>query len=322
MLHRRAAPVKRAETASPGPIDKAAPGRYTDPPMEQPADNRMDEKVVLITGANSGIGRATALGLARLGATVVMLCRSARRGERALRWLRERSGSDEVHLILADLSRRQEIVEAAGEFEARFPRLDVLVNNAGLVTRKRRLTDDGFELQFFVNHLAYFMLTGLLLDRLKMSAPSRVVNVASSAHSRGTLDFDNLQGEVSFNGWQQYGNTKLANIVFTYELARRLEGSGVTANCLHPGVIHTNLMSSYSKVVNGLWFVLQGFFKKPDEGARTPIYLASSPAVAGVSGRYFRNCAPVGTSERSNDPSVQRRLWDVSETLTGFSFPA
>jgi NAD(P)-dependent dehydrogenase (short-subunit alcohol dehydrogenase family) len=282
----------------------------------------MDGKVILITGANSGIGRASALGLARLGATVVMLCRSAKRGERALRWVRKHSRNDGVHLLLADLSRRQEIVDAANEFKERFRRLDVLLNNAGVLTRRRRLTADGFEVQFFVNHLAYFLMTGQLLDVLRDSAPSRIVNVASTAHSRGTLDFDNLQGEQHYNGWQQYGNTKLANIVFTYELARRLEGSGVTANCLHPGVIHTNLMSNYSKALSGLWHLLQWFFKQPDEGARTPVFLASSPAVADQSGKYYRNCAPMGTTEQSNDPVVQRRLWEVSESLTGFSFPA
>ena len=290
--------------------------------MNEFPDNRMDGKVVLITGANSGIGRASALGLARLGATVVMLCRSAKRGERALRWVRKHSGNEDVHLLLADLSRRQEIFAAAGEFKSRFRRLDVLLNNAGILTRKRRLTADGFEAQFFVNHLAYFLLTGLLLDMLRDSAPSRIVNVASTAHSRGTLDFDDLQCERHYNGWQQYGNTKLANIVFTYELARRLQGSGVTANCLHPGVIHTNLMSNYSKVLNGLWHLLRWFFKRPDEGARTPVFLASSPAVANESGKYYRNCTLMGTSEESNDPAVQRRLWEVSESLTGFTFPA
>jgi NAD(P)-dependent dehydrogenase (short-subunit alcohol dehydrogenase family) len=290
--------------------------------MKDPADVDMEGKVVLVTGANSGIGRATALGLARMRATVVMLCRSAKRGEKALRRVRRQSGNEDVHLVLADLSRRQEVFDAAAEFKSRYTRLDVLVNNAGLMTRKRRLTADGFEMQLFVNHLACFLLTGLLLDRLKESAPSRVVNVASTAHSRGRLDFDDLQAESHYNGWQQYGNTKLANIVFTYELARRLEGTGVTANCLHPGVIRTNLMSNYSRVINGLWYLLRGFFKNADEGSRTPVYLASSPDVADQSGRYFRNCEPMGTSEQSNDPAVQRRLWEVSQSLTGFQFPA
>jgi NAD(P)-dependent dehydrogenase (short-subunit alcohol dehydrogenase family) len=290
--------------------------------MSDASYNRMDGKVVLVTGANSGIGRASALALARLGATVVMLCRSAERGEKALRRVREQSGNEDVHLLLADLSSRRDIFEGARDFKARFRRLDVLLNNAGILTRRRRLTEDGFELQFFVNHLAYFLLTRLLLDALRESVPSRIVNVASTAHSRGTLDFEDLQGEKHYDGWQQYANTKLANIVFTYELARRLKGSGVTANCLHPGLIHTHLMSNYSWVINALWYLLQRFFKQPEEGAATPVYLASSPEVEGKSGGYYRNCAPMGTSEESYDPAVQSRLWEVSEALTGFSFPA
>jgi NAD(P)-dependent dehydrogenase (short-subunit alcohol dehydrogenase family) len=278
----------------------------------------MEGKVCLVTGANSGIGKATALGLARKGATVVMLCRNPRRAERALRTVRKQSGSNDVHLILADLSRRRDIFDAAREFNSRFERLDVLVNNAGILTRKRRVTPDGFETQFFVNHLAYFLLTGLLIDTLKASAPSRIINVASTAHSRGILDFGNLQGEKGYNGWQQYGNTKLANIVFTYELARRLDGSGVTANCLHPGVIHTNLLRNYSVVINWLWYLARWFFKKPAEGAETPVYLASSPEVEGVSGKYFKYCRPLGTSEISYNAAVQQRLWEVSGELTGY----
>lgn len=286
--------------------------------MNDSTDTSMEGKVCLVTGANSGIGKATALGLANKGATVVMLCRHPRRAERALRSIRKQSGNDDVHLILADLSRRQDIFDAAREFNDRFDRLDVLLNNAGIMTRKRRLTDDGFEMQFFVNHLAYFLLTGLLIDTLKASAPSRIVNVASTAHSRGLLDFENLQGEKHFNGWQQYGNTKLANIVFTYELARRLDGSGVTANCLHPGVIHTNLLRNYSVALSWVWHLTQWFFKKPAEGAETSVYLASSPEVSDVSGRYFRYCRPFGTSDISNDTAVQKRLWEVSEELTGY----
>jgi NAD(P)-dependent dehydrogenase (short-subunit alcohol dehydrogenase family) len=284
-------------------------------------DIRMDGKVCLVTGANSGIGKATALELARLGATVVMLCRGARRGEKALQWIRKKSGNEDVHLLLADLSRRKDIFDAVDEFKKRYRRLDVLLNNAGVMTRKRRLTADGFEMQFFVNHLAYFLLTGLLFDVLRDSAPARIVNVASTAHGRGTLDFDDLQCEKHYNGWQQYGNTKLANIVFTYELARRLDGAGVTANCLHPGVIHTNLLSNYSKALSGLWYLSRWFFKKPDEGAETSIYLASSPEVESVSGKYFRYCAPAESSEESYDSKTQRRLWEVSEELTGFNSP-
>lgn len=289
--------------------------------MEALPDNRMKGKVCLVTGANSGIGRATALGLAGLGATVVILCRSARRGEKALRWIRDKSGNDNVHLLLADLSRRQDLFHAAEEFKKQYRRLDVLLNNAGVMTRRRRLTADGFELQFFVNHLAYFLLTGLLFELLESSGPARIVNVASTAHGRGNLDFDDLQMERDYDGWQQYGNTKLANIVFTYELARRLDGTGVTANCLHPGVIHTNLLNNYSKALSGLWHVLQWFFKKPEEGAETPVYLASSPEVENVSGKYFKYCRPASTSDDSYDSAVQRRLWEVSEQLVGYRMP-
>ncbi len=285
-------------------------------------DNRMDGKRVLVTGANSGIGRATALGLASLGATVVMLCRSARRGEKALKWVRRKSGNEDVHLLLADLSSRQDIFDAAAEFESRFGGLDVLVNNAAVLTRKRRMTEEGFESQFFVNHLAYFMLTGALLDVLKRNAPSRIVNVASTAHKRGVMEWDNLQGERSFDGWQQYGNTKLANILFTRELAERLEGTGVTVTCLHPGVIHTNLMSNYSIFVSTAWHLLQWFFKQPDEGAETSIYLASSPGVEGESGGYYAQSALLEPTDAGRDAAVGRRLWEVSESLTGYTFPA
>ena len=278
----------------------------------------MQAKVCLITGANSGIGKATAVGLARLGATVVMVCRSRQRGDNALLDVKKKSGNNDVHLLLADLSSAAEIRGLADRFRRRFSRLDVLVNNAAVLTARRRVTRDGFELQFFVNHLAYFLLTNLLIDVLKTSAPSRVVNVASTAHSSGVLDFDDLQGEKHYRGWQTYANTKLANVVFTYELARRLEGTGVTANCVHPGVTHTGLLRGFSFVLNVLFHVLQVFFKSPDEGAATPIYLASSPDVTNVTGKYFRNKQPMGTSAVSNDEALQKRLWEVSESLTGF----
>jgi NAD(P)-dependent dehydrogenase (short-subunit alcohol dehydrogenase family) len=289
--------------------------------MEQPSDKILENKTCLVTGASSGIGKATALGLARMGASVALVCRNPKRGEKTLRWIRKKSQNEAVHLLLGDLSRQQDIFDIATDFKHRFDRLDVLINNAGVVTRKRRLTPEGFELQFFVNHLAYYLLTGSLLEVLKRSAPSRIVNVASTAHSRGVLEFDNLQGEKRYNGWQQYSNTKLANIVFTYELARRLTGSGVTANCLHPGVIHTNLMSSYSRIINWTWHLLQWFFKNPDEGAETPLYLASSPEVQDVSGGYFKYCAPLGSSPESCDRDTQRHLWAASEELTGFIYP-
>jgi NAD(P)-dependent dehydrogenase (short-subunit alcohol dehydrogenase family) len=172
-------------------------------------------------------------------------------------------------------------------------------------------------MQFFVNHIAYFMLTCLLADTVRASAPARIVNVASTAHSSGRIDFDDLQLEHNYKGWQAYANSKLANVVFTYELARRLEGTGVTANCVHPGVIHTGLLRNYSRVLNLLFHAAQMFFKKPEQGAETPVYVASSPDVEGVTGKYFRNREPMGTTEESYDREVQRRLWEVSEEISG-----
>ena len=278
----------------------------------------MRGKVVLITGANSGIGKAVALGLARMEATVVMACRTHERGEKAVRAIKKAAGHDDIHLLVADLSTTDAIHQLADEFKARFSRLDVLVNNAAVLTSRRKLTSDGFEMQFFVNHLAYFLLTGLLIDTLQSSAPSRIVNIASTAHSGGVIDFENLQGEGRYRGWKMYANTKLANVMFTYELARRLQGTRVTANCVHPGVIHTNLLRNFSRVINAIFHMSQVFFKQPDEGADTPIYLASSPEVEGVSGKYFKYRKTLGTSEASYDEAVQQRLWQMSEQLTGF----
>lgn len=277
-------------------------------------------RTVLVTGASSGIGLATARRLAALGAHVVMVSRTRKRGEKARdRAVRAVPGAS-LDLLVADLSTTGAVAGAAAEFKSRCPRLDVLVNNAAVLTSRRRVTPEGFEMQFFVNHLSYFLLTGHLIDRLVASAPSRVVNVASTAHSRGVIDFDDLQLEHHYQGYRAYANSKLMNVVFTYELARRLEGTGVTANCLHPGIIHTNLLRNFSSVINVGFHILQRFFKQPDDGAELPVYLASSPDVAGVTGKYFRHGAEMGTSAVSNDRDIQRRLWEESERLTGFQF--
>ncbi len=281
----------------------------------------MQGKTVLITGASSGIGKATAEKLAAMGARVVMVSRTEERGIRARDDITRAVPGAAPDLLVADLSTMGAIRALADGFKAKYPRLDVLINNAAVLTRRRRVTADGFEMQVFVNHLAYFLLTGLLFDVLRASAPSRVVNVASTAHSRGVIDFDDLQMEHDYRGWQMYANTKLMNVVFTYELARRAAATGVTANCLHPGVIHTNLLRNFSSVLNLAFHAVQRFFKQPDDGAETPVYLASSPEVEGVTGKYFRYCRPMGTTRESNDPAVQRRLWEESERLTGFRFP-
>src|SRR5215210_5786673 len=201
----------------------------------------MGEKICLITGASSGIGKATAMGLANMGASVVMVGRDRGRGEAAMAEIKEKSPNASVDLMLADVSSQQEIRRIADEFKDAHPRLDVLINNAGVFSSKRITSADGIEMTFAVNHLAYFLLTNLLLDVLKDSAPSRIVNVASGEQRNATIDFDELQGEKGYKGAKAYSQSKLANVLFTYELARRLEGTGITANCLHPGVVGTNL---------------------------------------------------------------------------------
>jgi len=281
---------------------------------------RMDGKTVLVTGASSGIGKATATQLAGLGARVVMVSRTESRGIRARDDMLRATPDADVDLLVADLSTTTAIRRLAEEFTAKHRRLDVLLNNAAILTTRRTLTPEGFEMQFFVNHLAYFLLTGLLLDVLKASTPARVVNVASSAQSSGVIDFDDLQLARNYRGWQAYANTKLMNVVFTYELARRLEGTRVTANCLHPGVIHTNLLRNFSSVLQTVWHATGRFFKTPEDGAETPVYLASSPEVATVTGQYFRYCKPLGTCAASYDRGVQQRLWEESERLSGFKY--
>jgi NAD(P)-dependent dehydrogenase (short-subunit alcohol dehydrogenase family) len=279
-------------------------------------------KTILVTGASSGIGEATAVQLAGTGARVVMVSRNRGRGERSRdRILRAHPGAS-LDLLVADLSTRAAIAGLADEFKSKYSRLDVLINNAAVMTSTRRVTSEGFELQLFVNHLAYFLLTGHLLEILRASAPARIVNVASTAHSRGILDFDDLQMKHSYRGYQAYANTKLMNVMFTYELARRLDPARVTVNCLHPGVIRTGLMRGVSPALHLLWQSLGKFFKQADEGAETPVYLATSPEVDGVTGKYFRYSKPCGTSAASNDAGLQRRLWDESERLAGFRFPA
>jgi NAD(P)-dependent dehydrogenase (short-subunit alcohol dehydrogenase family) len=276
---------------------------------------------ILVTGASSGIGEATAKRLALMGAHVVMVSRDRARGMRARDKILRAHPPASLDLLIADLSSADAIRGLAEEFKAKYRRLDVLVNNAAVMTSTRRETRDGFEMQFFVNHLAYFLLTGWLLDLLLASAPARIVNVSSTAHSRGVIDFNDLQMNTHYRAYQAYANTKLMNILFTYALARRLDGRAVTSNCLHPGVIRTGLMRGVSPVVHVLWQSLGKFFKQPSEGAETPVYLATSPAVEGVTGKYFRYCRPFGTTEASNDEALQDRLWEESERLTGFVYP-
>jgi retinol dehydrogenase 14 len=289
--------------------------------MERPEREKhgggMGEKVCLITGATSGIGKATAMGLASIGASVVMVGRDRGRGEAALAEIKEKSANVSVHLLLANLSSQEEVRRLADEFKEAYPRLDVLINNAGVFRSDRTTTPDGLETTFAVNHLAHFLLTDLLLDVLKASAPSRIVNVSSGDHSNGTIDFDDLQGEKGYKGAKAYSQSKLANVLFTYELAWRLEGTGVSANCLHPGAgIRTNFGSGVSGVLGFTVRALKPLMKSPEKGAETSIYLASSPEVEGLSSRYFAKKAGARSSVVSHDERLARRLWEVSEDLT------
>ncbi|HWM51839.1 MAG TPA: SDR family oxidoreductase [Thermoplasmata archaeon] len=276
----------------------------------------LEDRVFLVTGANSGIGKATALGLARLGGTVVMACRSATRGEAARQDVVRDSGNSRTYLEIVDLASEESTRSFAEEFKGKYPRLEVLINNAGVYTPHREVTPDGLERTFEVNYLSGFLLTHLLLDLLKKSAPSRIVNVSSSAHSGGTIHFDDLQGEQRYGGFGAYGQSKLAQVLFTRELARRLEGTGVTVNACHPGVIRTNLgMGGTSAVVR----FVRMFFKGPEKGAETPIYLSISPEVERVTGKYFANKHVREPSRAARDPDVARRLFDVSAELAHLS---
>lgn len=270
--------------------------------------------MAMVTGANSGIGLVTAQGLAGLGAKVVLVCRDRERGAAALKQIKARSGNDAAELMLCNLASQQSIREFAGEFKRTHDRLDVLVNNAGVYFRNRTVVEGNLETTFAVNHLAYFLLTNLLLDAIKRSAPARIINVSSAAHPYGHIDFDNLQGEKNYKGVRAYANSKLANVLFTYELARRLSATGVATNCLHPGAVATNIFRALPKFVEA---IIKLVTLSPEKGAETSIYLAASPDVEGVTGKYFIKKTETRSSPESYNEDVARKLWAVSAQLTG-----
>lgn len=275
-------------------------------------------KNVLVTGATSGIGLEASVELARRGARVTMVGRDRRKTEAAVAEVKARSGAGEVSSLLCDFSSQAEIRRFAQEVLASHERLDVLINNAGAVNKERRLTVDGIETTFAVNHLGYFLLTHLLTDRLVSSAPARVVTVASEAHRNGTLDFDDLGFERGYRIMRTYGRSKLANILFSNELARRLAGTGVTSNSLHPGVVATNIWSGAPGWVRPIIQLLsRPFFLKPEEGAAPIVYLAASPEVDGVTGQYFLRHKPVPPAPLVLDEAVAKRLWTVSAGMVG-----
>jgi NAD(P)-dependent dehydrogenase (short-subunit alcohol dehydrogenase family) len=279
-------------------------------------------KLVLITGATSGIGEAAARELAARGAAIVVVARDRHRGEQTLARIRAATGNEQPELLVGDLAVQGDARRVAGEFRERHDRLDVLINNAGGVFGSRRLTADGLELTFALDHLAYFLLTHELLDVLKASAPSRIVSTSSDASARGSIDFDDLQLERGYRPFRAYANAKLANILFTFELARRLEGSGVTANCLHPGFVRTGFGAGLGAPLRLGTRAAQLFARRPEKGAETLVYLASSPAVAGMTGTYFFDKQPKTPPAAAVDLVLARRLWAVSEQLTGGGDPA
>jgi NAD(P)-dependent dehydrogenase (short-subunit alcohol dehydrogenase family) len=254
-------------------------------------------KICMVTGANSGIGKATALALAQMGATVVMVCRDRARGEEAQSEITTTSRNTAVALLQADLSSQQSIRQLVEHFQQHCTQLHVLINNAGATFSGRRETVDGLEMMFAVNYLAPFLLTNLLLDVLKASAPARIVNVSSAAQASGSIHMDDLQAEQHYSSMRAFRQSKLAIILFTYELARRLQGMGVTANCLDPGFVATNIgQRGASLPVRLLLKVIWSFGTSPEKGAQTSIYLVSSPEVEGVTGQYFAKCMPQGVS--------------------------
>ncbi len=276
----------------------------------------MKNRICMVTGANSGIGKVTAHELARMGANVVMVCRNREKGEKAAAEISDSTGNKEIHLITGDLSSQQEVRNVADEFKRKFDSLHVLVNNAGGLVPTRQLSVDGIEKTFAVNHLGYFLLTSLLLDVLIKSAPSRVVNVASSVHHYAKLDFGNLQGERKYRQFQAYSLSKLENVLFSYELARRLDGSGVAVNCMEPGAVNTHFYSNSGFGLKLFSSLFGWTMRSSEKGAESVIYLASSPDVSGITGKYFKDKKVISSSKLSMDPEISRRLWELSERMT------
>ena len=279
----------------------------------------LDGKTMIVTGGNSGIGKAAAVALARAGARVVITARSEQRGAAAVADISAASGSSTVELSVFDLGDLSSVRSGAADLLERCPRIDVLLNNAGLILTERALSADGYEATFATNHLGPFLLTGLLRQRLIDSAPARIVNVASTAHrfARRGMDFDDLMAERSYKQMEVYGRSKLANILFTTELAKRLAGTGVTANSLHPGSVNTG----YARDGDTTGFLAWGvrvyapFSLSPEKGARTSVYLSSSAEVEGVTGKYFAKCRPTTPSANARDGDAAARLWGISEQL-------
>lgn len=280
--------------------------------------NEMRGKICIVTGANSGIGKETARGLATMGAHVVMVCRNAEKGQAALEEIRREPGVHQVDLLIAELASQPSVRDLASHIHANYQRLDVLVNNVGAMFSQRRLSPDGLEMTMALNHLGVFLLTLLLLDMLKASAPSRIVNVSSAAHERAKIDLNDLQFERrKYSGFGAYGQSKLMMNLFTMELARRLKGTGVTVNSLHPGLVATNFGSEGGAAVFKLIFgLLRPFMLSSEQGSQTTLHVATSPEGAERSGEYFSKSKVAKQNPLALDPQLAAKLWQVSEGLT------
>ena len=272
----------------------------------------MTGKVCVVTGATAGLGKETALGLAKMGATVVIVARDAAKALRTADEIEKGAPNAQVDVVLADFASLDAVRAAAREIGARYGAVNVLVNNAGVAKKHRTLSVDGSELTFAVNHLAPFLFTRELMPLLRAGVPSRIVNVASAAEAHGPIDFDDLHSEKNYRGFRVYGKTKLMNVLFTYELATRLADTGITVNCLHPGAVATDLLR---QLPWWLYAMISPFLLTPEQGAKTQLFLASSPAVEGMSGGYYVKGKAARSSPRSYDVEARRRLWDVSEGL-------
>ncbi len=273
-------------------------------------------KVCLVTGGNTGLGKSTATALARMGGHVIILSRDKARGEAAVAEIKSQTGNQQVDLLLGDLGSQQSTRSAVAEFKSRYNKLHVLVNNAGVNVGNRVLTPDGIESTFAINHLGPFLFTNLLLDVLKASAPSRVVNISSGAHTAGNIQLDDLQFEKKYSAFRAYAQSKLANVLFTTELARRLAGTGVTVNAVDPGTVRTSLGSDQ-------WIfrlaVKLPFFVSPDQGAQTAVHVATAPEIEGVTGKYFAKSKEKTPSKRAQDAALAKQLWDISAKLTNLT---
>lgn len=282
-------------------------------------NENMKEKIVMVTGANSGIGKAASLALAKMGAKVVMVARNQEKGEAARSEILQKSQNSAVDLMLADLSSLDSVRQLATDFHQKYSRLHVLINNAGLFNQRKNLTGDGYENTFATNYLAPFLLTNLQLDLLKASAPSRIINVSSVGHYNGHMNFDDLNLEKEYGGWKAYGQSKLALVLFTHQLAKNLAGTDVTVNSVHPGTVATNIWSRPLGPAGFIMAIPKLFMTSPEKGAETIVYLASSPDAGNVNGEYWEKLKVKKSSDESYNEEIAQRLWDISAKLTHLS---